>query len=127
MDYALDDPRRLAELLSPAQLRHAKRDLMLHYERCLELDRQYQHELELAGGSLGRRWPTAPVWPPFPNGYRALPCGARTRAGTPCKQIGIFANGRCKFHGGLSTGPRTEEGRRRARANLRVGPNLMAK
>jgi hypothetical protein len=126
MDYALDDPRRLAELLSPAELRRAKRDLMRHYERCLELSEQYQRERELACGSLSR-WPRAPVWPPFPNGYRALPCGARTRAGTPCKQIDIFPNGRCKFHGGMSTGPRTEEGRRRARANLKVGPKPMAK
>jgi hypothetical protein len=29
--------------------------------------------------------------------------------GTPVKQRAIYANGRCKFYGGLSTGPRTVE------------------
>jgi hypothetical protein len=32
------------------------------------------------------------------------PCGARTRAGTPCPTPAM-ANGRCRMHGGLSTGP----------------------
>ena len=32
-------------------------------------------------------------------------CGAKTRKGTPCKAQSL-ANGRCKYHGGLSTGPR---------------------
>lgn len=32
-------------------------------------------------------------------------CGAKTRKGTPC-QAQALANGRCKYHGGLSTGPR---------------------
>jgi hypothetical protein len=31
------------------------------------------------------------------------PCGARTRAGTPCPTLAM-ANGRCRMHGGLSTG-----------------------
>lgn len=45
-------------------------------------------------------------------------CGAKTRQGTPCKNTRIYKNGRCKNHGGLSTGPRTEEGKARALANL---------
>ncbi len=36
-------------------------------------------------------------------------CGARTRAGAPCCGPGM-ANGRCRMHGGGSTGPRTAEG-----------------
>ena len=36
-------------------------------------------------------------------------CGARTRSGQPC-QGPAMANGRCRMHGGTSTGPRTEEG-----------------
>ena len=36
-------------------------------------------------------------------------CGARTRAGGCCRQPAM-ANGRCRMHGGLSTGPRTPEG-----------------
>src|SRR5690625_1193218 len=31
-------------------------------------------------------------------------CGAKTRSGKPCKN-GAMANGRCRMHGGKSTGP----------------------
>ena len=49
------------------------------------------------------------------------PCGAKTRAGTPCQQRAIFENGRCKWHGGLSTGPKTEAGKQQSRINGRLG------
>ncbi len=45
-------------------------------------------------------------------------CGARTRKSTPCRGMAL-ANGRCRFHGGLSTGPRTLEGRARIAAAQR--------
>jgi hypothetical protein len=32
-------------------------------------------------------------------------CGARTRSGGSCKHKGNVRNGRCKRHGGASTGP----------------------
>ena len=32
-------------------------------------------------------------------------CGARTRSGGLCKHRGNIRNGRCKRHGGASTGP----------------------
>ena len=39
-------------------------------------------------------------------------CGAYARStGMPCR-AGALRNGRCKNHGGLSTGPQTPEGRR---------------
>ena len=56
-----------------------------------------------------------PAHVPMPDDLARMACGARTRAGTPCKQRGIFANGRCKLHGGMSTGPTTAEGRERCR------------
>jgi hypothetical protein len=40
---------------------------------------------------------------------KATRCGAKTRRGTSCRCPGM-ANGRCRLHGGLSTGPRTAEG-----------------
>lgn len=43
------------------------------------------------------------------------PCGARTRAGHSCKAAAM-PNGRCRMHGGASTGPRTPEGLARLRA-----------
>jgi hypothetical protein len=39
-------------------------------------------------------------------------CEAKTRAGTPCRRTAL-ENGRCPNHGGLSTGPKTERGRKR--------------
>jgi hypothetical protein len=44
----------------------------------------------------------------------ALRCGAKTRRQTPC-QSPAMKNGRCRMHGGLSTGPRTPAGLERSR------------
>jgi hypothetical protein len=44
----------------------------------------------------------------------AARCGARTRSGGACRGPAM-ANGRCRMHGGASTGPRTVAGRERAR------------
>jgi hypothetical protein len=33
-------------------------------------------------------------------------CGAKTRAGTPCKRAPMEGKRRCKLHGGASTGPK---------------------
>ncbi len=41
-------------------------------------------------------------------------CGAQTCRGTPCRAPAM-ANGRCRLHGGKSTGPRTAEGLARSR------------
>jgi len=46
-------------------------------------------------------------------------CGARTRHQGCCRQPAM-ANGRCRMHGGLSTGPRTPEGLARCRATRLV-------
>lgn len=40
-------------------------------------------------------------------------CEAKTRMGTPCRRKSEPGKRRCKFHGGKSTGPRTQEGRAR--------------
>ena len=48
----------------------------------------------------------------FPGGnpHLAPRCGARTRAGTPCGSPSM-KNGKCRMHGGASTGARTQEGK----------------
>lgn len=54
-------------------------------------------------------------------------CGARCRDGHSCQaratmdaESGCYVrNGRCRLHGGLSTGPRTEAGRERIAAAAR--------
>ena len=44
-------------------------------------------------------------------------CDARKKNGEPCRQKALYRQGRCKFHGGLSTGPKTEEGKQQSRIN----------
>ncbi len=47
-------------------------------------------------------------------------CGAkRRRDGQPCQALSVSGKRRCKWHGGASTGPRSDEGRARSLANLR--------
>ena len=46
-------------------------------------------------------------------------CGARTRAGQPCRAPVVKGKNRCRMHGGLSTGPKTEAGRERVREGYR--------
>jgi len=58
---------------------------------------------------------------PQGNPMNAPRCGAKTRKGTPCRAPAM-ANGRCRMHGGKSTGPRTPEGLERSRkANWKHG------
>lgn len=54
-------------------------------------------------------------------------CGARCRDGHPCKakvvvdsKTGKPLNKRCRMHGGLSTGPRTPEGKKRISEASRI-------
>jgi hypothetical protein len=58
---------------------------------------------------------------PFVDADGQPRCGARCRDGHPCRAKGIGRGHRCKNHGGQSTGPTTEEGKRRALAALARG------
>ncbi len=74
----------------------------------------------------GRRWwvwerPLPPIsqllkrWARWEHKHRPR-CGAKTKKdGQPCRCKVIPGKNRCKWHGGLSTGPRTPEGKERAR------------
>lgn len=43
-------------------------------------------------------------------------CGAKARStGKPCKKAALKGKKRCQLHGGRSTGPRTEAGKRKSR------------
>jgi hypothetical protein len=83
-----------------------------------------------AGGSTGAPPSTPPAGTPGSTGapprrghlkngnpsgdFLAAPrCGAETRAGCPCRQPAM-KNGRCRLHGGKSTGARTADGQQRA-------------
>ena len=55
-------------------------------------------------------------------------CRAKTRRGTACQRPANKKNGRCRLHGGRSTGPKSAEGRAKiAAANLRHGEFTQAK
>lgn len=60
-----------------------------------------------------------PKFPVLPEDLRGLACGAKTRKGTPCKRRDIYQSDRCNLHGGLSTGPRTPEGKAKVALNGR--------
>ena len=65
--------------------------------------------------TIGIEWRFGPDWP-------GQCCGARTRKGTACLSPAIKRNGRCRLHGGASTGAKTSEGRERiSQANMRHG------
>ena len=49
--------------------------------------------------------------------YKAYPlCGAKTRSGKPCAKDPMNEKRRCRLHGGLSTDPKTAEGKARIAA-----------
>lgn len=58
--------------------------------------------------------------PPAGTNQARVICGAkRRRDGQPCEGLSVAGKRRCKWHGGASTGPRTDAGRTRSMANLR--------
>ena len=60
-----------------------------------------------------------PKYPPFPPECENMACGATAKStGLPCKSTIIFKNGRCRYHGGLSTGPKSPAGKLAALGNL---------
>lgn len=54
------------------------------------------------------------------NKPHAKRCGAKTRSGEPCKNWAM-PNGRCRMHGGKSTGPRQPEKMRKNKNAVKTG------
>lgn len=51
--------------------------------------------------------------------HMRVPCGGRRRSdGRPCTALSVPGKRRCKWHGGYSTGPRTNEGKAKVTTNL---------
>jgi hypothetical protein len=73
--------------------------------------------MRLAKGkvTIGVHTRFGPNWP-------GIRCLAKTRRGTECERAAYKHNGRCRLHGGLSTGARTPEGLQRiSEANIKHG------
>jgi len=66
--------------------------------------RKMNNRIAWADEAIPRKAPRIPK-------HKRPRCGAKTRKGTPCKAPAVSGSNRCRLHGGLSTGPRTEEGR----------------
>lgn len=116
--------------MSPHELR---RRLKAWYKECERVDalRQYLTRSEeiaerraLFFIDIGQIPPplVLPDYPEFPPECVGMICGAKAKStGEPCKSKEIHKNGRCKFHGGLSTGPKSLAGKLAALENLRLG------
>jgi hypothetical protein len=102
-------------------------DLRREYVKAIKADRAQVARLERAGVEV---WEIAqalhghPAQMDFAR-FRGLCCGAMTRKGWRCKRIDLWANGRCRLHGGLSTEPRTPEGKARVALNLHASRKLL--
>jgi hypothetical protein len=86
--------------------------------------RQYarDHEAAFAWYEANRVPHALRIYPKFPAGLEGLTCGARSkRTGEPCRRRDIFWSGRCRIHGGESTGPKSAEGKARSAANGKKG------
>ena len=98
-----------------------------HYEKFAKLAEEYDRLVDKWNEDAEKtKWceplppyPPLPVFEPLPVEIHDMTCGAKTRAGTPCKRTDIWRNGRCKYHGGMSTGPTTIEGKKKASQNWR--------
>jgi hypothetical protein len=86
---------------------HMRKVLKTHYKEFQAAFDRWQRT-----GYLG-----APMLPVYPPECRGMACGAKNRKGSPCKNLSLYANGRCKFHGGPSTGPKTKAGKRKVAMN----------
>lgn len=94
---------------------HPQPELRAQYLKAMKQHRREVEKAEAAGLS----WPD----PGYPRGpdlrmFDGLMCGAKgKRTGKPCPLTGIHENGRCRWHGGMSTGPTSEQGKARSATN----------
>lgn len=99
----------MSYLLTDAELRKKKKRLRDYFA-----DSAKQFE---SWADNGYKYPPPPMIP-FPEDCRDVICGARAKStGHPCKRKDLYSNGRCKLHGGLSTGPKTINGKRKSAKN----------
>ena len=99
---------------------HPQPELHAEYVRVMKADRAARQRAAAAGltwldPGYARLVPRVDF-----GRFAELVCGATSkRTGKPCKRRDLYASGRCKFHGGLSTGPKTPEGRAASARNGR--------
>jgi len=116
--------------MSTPELRRKLRDFWKEWDRVAALRRQIVSNEDLAERralffvDTGKIPPPLilPKFPEFPPECEGMTCGAKAKStGEPCKSEQLYRNGRCKFHGGRSTGPKSLAGKLAALENLRLG------
>ena len=102
---------------SIVQYKHTQRPAACPRDPVRSVFVQQDFELFKISGYL-TAWANEPNLPRKKRGT----CGAKTRKGTLCQAPPVWSkatdkakNGRCKMHGGLSTGAKTEAGRQAIR------------
>ena len=98
-------------------MRHLARALGLQYSVLADATREEERKARTEGLPQGYQGDFMPYLDP----YGKPRCAAKTRQGTPCRAQGLGRGHRCPMHGGLSTGPTTDEGKAAALAALERG------
>lgn len=109
--------------LSDDERREILRSYYREYDRIREMRRTWPHKDQVVFSGMKIKIisaPKPPELPFYPEVVRGLTCGAKNRKGQPCKRIDLWGNGRCKFHGGMSTGPKTVEGKAKSAENGKI-------
>ena len=101
--------------------RHAMRNLAAALGLQYSVLAQATREEELKARTEGLPEGYQGDFMPYLDAYGKPRCAAKTRQGTPCRAQGLGRGHRCAMHGGLSTGPTTEEGKLRALEALERG------
>jgi hypothetical protein len=98
-------------------MRHLAAALGLRYSVLADATREEEKAARTAGLPQGYQGDFLP----YLDAYGKPRCAAKTRTGAPCRAQGLGKGHRCPFHGGLSTGPTTPEGKAIALAALDRG------
>lgn len=110
--------------LTDDERRQILREYCRESSRIREIRRIWPHKDQIVFSGMKVKIipaPDPPEFPPYPEVIKGLTCGAKTRKGTPCKlPADVWGRGRCKFHGGMSTGPKTAEGKQKSAENGRT-------
>ncbi len=112
---ALPKPAPAVRRLTLDELREVNREVI---DAEIAKYREWREPCTLVD-AFGRK--IAAGWKPSKRDRDRERCGARTRAGGTCKAPAMWLKDRCRMHGGLSTGPKSPEGKAKSLAAAREG------